>query len=78
MSDERKPGFQDFIEALTILDKYVTGHAGTHCEHDVLSICGVEPEDVSTEDKRRLDELGIFDASDGGDEGFQSFRWGSC
>lgn len=76
----RKSGFADLIEALAIMDKYIgpDDRAGTHCEHDVLMICGVEPSEVSEEDKKRLTELGFHDAGDYGDEGFQSFRWGRC
>lgn len=77
---ERRRGFADFIEALTILDKYAIAerHVGTHCEHDVLMICGVEPGAVSEADKARLKELGFFVGSEFGDDGFQSYRWGSC
>lgn len=85
---ERRAGFADFIEALTIFDKYVDEYAGTHCEHDILTICGVEPHDVSLEDRRRLAELGFkcnFEVEDGDipnpdddEDCFTSFRWGSC
>ena len=68
---------KDLIEALTILAKYMDPEERwpTHCEHDVLYVCHVEPEDVSEEDMKRLDELGFFP----NDElGFQSYRFGSC
>lgn len=68
----------DLIEALTILRKYLPetpGRCPTHCEHDVLYIMDVDPGDVSAEDLARLDTLGFFD---GGEDGFQSFRFGSA
>lgn len=64
------------IEALTILLKYGNPPRPTHCEHDELTICGIDPADVSDEDKRRLDELGFFVSDDG--ECFRSFRYGSA
>ena len=68
---------KDLIEALTILLKYHNGSRWpTHCEHDIMYIVGVDPDDVNEEDKRRLDELGFFEGDDG--EGFQSFRFGSA
>ena len=69
---------KDLIEALTILAKYMDPDEKwpTHCEHDVLYVCNIEPEDVSKEDKKRLDELGF--SPDYDVEGFKSFRFGSC
>ena len=67
---------KDLIEALTILLKYGNPGHPTHCEHDELTICGIDPDDVSAKDKRRLDELGFF-VSDGGGC-FRSFRFGSA
>lgn len=46
----------ELIEALTILSKYCDSPTPTHCEHDVLYVM-VDPENVSDEDKKRLDEL---------------------
>ena len=67
----------ELIEALTILSKY--GANRTHCEHDVLLICGTRMEDVSREDHARLEALGFHrDEGQYGDEGYMSFRWGSC
>lgn len=67
---------KDLIEALTILAKYMDPEEQwpTACEHDVLHVCGIEPEDVSEEDMKRLDELGFIPDGDG----FMSFRFGSC
>ena len=67
----------DLIEALQIFLKYNNPKWPTHCEHDVLTICGVTPSEVSDEDKKRLDELGFIVSEDYG-ECFQSFRFGSA
>jgi len=74
-----KPGAQGLdalIEALTIFRKYGNPRWPTNCTHDVLWICGISPEEVSTTDIQRLVELG-FDV-DEHDEAFQSFRFGSA
>jgi hypothetical protein len=68
----------DLIEALQILLKYGNPKRPTHCEHDVLTIGGIDPSDVSEEDKEKLDELGFFISNEDGDEFFRSFRFGSC
>ena len=71
---------RDLIEALTILLKYGDPHSPLNCNHDEVIICGINPKDVSTEDKKRLDSLGFF-VSDGGyadETWFKSFRFGSC
>lgn len=64
----------DLIEALTIMRKY-TGNEPhpTHCEHDELFVC-CDPDDVSEEDKARLEELS-FTPNDV--DGFSSYRFGS-
>jgi hypothetical protein len=62
------------IEALQIFLKYGDPAYPTHCEHDELSICGIDPDAVSDEDKQRLDELGFIVT----DDGFKSFRYGSA
>jgi len=62
------------IKALQILLKYGNPDYPTHCEHDVLYICGIEPEKVSKKDLKELDKLGfIIDNDD-----FMSFRYGSA
>ena len=67
----------DLIEALQIFKKYSDTKYPTHCEHDVLYICGgIEPADVSDKDKERLEELGFDEDLDVG--GFASFKFGSC
>ena len=66
----------DLITALQILLKYGDPKWPTHCEHDVLTICDIDPGDASNEDKKKLDVLGFFvDESEGC---FQSFRFGSA
>ena len=90
MSDAKERGkFDDLIEALMIFNKYVKGHVGTHCEHDVFMICGIDDDlyvdehlpkpgetVISPRDVARLDELGFHVGGDCG--GWISYRWGSC
>ena len=67
---------KDLIEALTILLKYGNPAHPTNCTHDELGICGIEPDDVSADDKKRLEELGfLVNESEGY---FYSFRYGSA
>lgn len=68
---------KDLIEALTILAKYMDPEERwpTYCEHDAFHVCHIDPEDVSEEDTKRLNELGFIPSEDGG---FMSFRFGSC
>ena len=70
------------IEALQIFLKYGNPLYPTHCEHDTLYICGIDPKVVSEEDKKRLAKLGFFvkGEEDDEDEGnsFMSFRFGSA
>jgi hypothetical protein len=72
---------KDLIEALTILLKYGDPANPLNCNHDEVIICGIDPKDVSDEDKKKLDDLGFF-VSDGegyADETwFMSHRFGSC
>jgi hypothetical protein len=73
---EEVVGLDALIEALTIFRKYGNPIFPTHCEHDILYICGINEEDVSGDDKTRLDELGFFvDEEEGG---FASYRFGSA
>jgi hypothetical protein len=69
---------KDLIEALTIFLKYGNPRNPTHCEHDVLTICGIDPEKVSDEDKTKLDKLGFIVSDEDGDPCFISFRFGSA
>lgn len=68
---------KDLIEALTIFLKYGDPRKPTHCEHDQLIICEIDPRDVSSEDKARLEELGFHDTQ-GDEPHFYSFRFGSA
>jgi len=65
------------IEALTIFRKYQNVNRPTHCEHDTLMIMAVTKEEVSEEDRKRLEELG-FIWSDSNDGCWISFRYGSA
>jgi len=69
---------KDLIEALTIFLKYGNPRNPTHCEHDVLTICGIDPGKVSAADEKRLETLGFFISDSDGDPCFQSFRFGSA
>jgi len=66
---------EDLIMALQILLKYGNPSHPTHCEHDEMTICGIDPTKVSSEDIVELDRLGFF-VSD--EECFKSFKFGSC
>lgn len=68
----------DLIKALTILLKYGDPSSPTHCEHDTLMICGIDPEWVSEEDVDELEALGFFVGDEYGDAAFLSFRFGSA
>jgi len=67
----------ELIKALLILEKY-NPEFSTHCEHDIMSICGVEPNEVSEEDIQLLEDFGFHIGSECGETGFESYRWGSC
>lgn len=67
---------EQLIEALTIFLKYGNPDRPTHCEHDELWICGINPDDVTDDDKSKLEELGFFVSES--DNCFQSYRFGSA
>lgn len=67
---------EQLIEALQIFLKYGNPSYPTHCEHDCLWICGIQPSQVSKEDKAKLKKLGFF--VDESDDSFKSFRYGSA
>ncbi len=69
---------KDLIEALTIMLKYGNPEHPTHCEHDQLTICGIDPRKVSKEDKARLKELSFDVTKQYGEPQFYSFRFGSA
>jgi len=64
----------DLIEALQIFLKYGNPKYPTLCEHDEFIVL-IDPTEVSSEDKKRLDELGFFAREEGN---FCSFRFGSA
>jgi hypothetical protein len=68
---------EDLIKALQIFLKYGNPDYPTHCAHDVMYICGIEPSEVSPEDLAELDNLGFFVGDDGWGEGFMSYKFGS-
>ncbi len=65
---------EDLIKALTIFLKYDNPYNPTHCEHDELHVV-IDPEKVSPEDLKALEELS-FTPNDV--NGFSSFRFGSA
>ncbi len=65
----------DLIKAFQIFLKYGNPKYPTHCEHDILTVCGIDPANVSTEDKAALEELGFIL---GDEDAFISFRFGSA
>jgi len=67
---------EDLIKALQIFLKYGNPKYPTHCEHDVLWICDIDPNQVSKEDKNELSNLGFIVSEN--DECFKSFRFGSA
>ena len=66
------------IEALNIFLKYGDPAYPTHCEHDCLIICGIQPDDVSKGDKDKLEELGFSVDNEYGDPHFMSSKYGSA
>ena len=64
----------NLIQALQIFIKYGNPDYPTHCEHDELTIRGIDPVKVSDEDKVKLEGLGFF-VSYGH---FKSYRYGSA
>lgn len=47
------------IQALQIFMKYKNEAHPTHCEHDIMMVVDISKEEVSNEDKTKLDELGF-------------------
>jgi len=69
---------EDLIKALQILLKYGNPYAPIHCEHDIMTVVGIDPATVSKEDKKQLDELGFFVGDEYGEPAFHSYRFGSA
>ena len=66
---------EDLIKALQIFLKYGNPHHPFHCEHDTLYV-DIRYSEVTEEDREALDRLGFFEDSD--NDGFMSYRFGSC
>lgn len=75
---KKEVNVKDLIEALTIFLKYGNPEHPTHCEHDELTICGIDPALVSDEDKKRLEELSFLHDDDWVEDCFISYRFGSA
>lgn len=71
---EYKYSIDALIEALQIYKKYCNDSFPTTCEHDMLFLNKMCPDDVSHEDLMRLDELGFEPYED---FAFVSYRFGS-
>ena len=69
---------ENLIKALQIFLKYGNPEWPTHCEHDNMVICGIEPSEVSNEDKKELEDLGFLVGNQFGEEAFHSYRYGSA
>jgi hypothetical protein len=67
---------EQLILALQIFLKYGNPSRPTNCDHDELTICGISPDDVSEEDKKKLAEFGFFVSES--DNCFKSFKYGSA
>lgn len=73
-TDYTAPMLSELIEALQIFLKYGDAEWPTHCEHDELWITnGVEAENITREDRARLEKLG-FEY----DESYKSYAFGSA
>jgi len=66
---------EDLIKALQILLKYGNPEYPTCCSHDMLYV-DIPYSSVSEEDAIALEELGFIEDEE--DDGFISFRFGSC
>ena len=59
---------EDLIKALNILWPYLSEYNSkwpTHCEHDILYVCGIDMDKISLEEVHELSKLGFLP---GGDE----------
>lgn len=63
------------IQALNIFLKYKDVPYPTHCEHDILLISEITFDEVSKEDKDKLNELGFRWSNEY--SSWSSFRYGS-
>jgi hypothetical protein len=79
---------EDLIKALQILLKYGNPIYPFHCEHDVLTIVGIEPEIISDDDRVALEEIGFIIELEGevneeeeieyDESKIYSYKYGSC
>jgi hypothetical protein len=76
--DNDHVGFDALIEAFTIFRKYANPAFPTHCEHDVLTVVGVDPDEVSAADLDRLEQLSFGVTDEWGYKHFRSYRFGSA
>ncbi len=67
---------EDLIKALQIFLKYGNPENPTNCSQDELWV-NIDPELVSKEDTEELYKLGFF-KNEEDEEGFSSYRFGSC
>lgn len=51
---------EDLIKALQILNQYGNPKYPTHCKHDELVICGIDPVNITKLDRIELSKLGFF------------------
>lgn len=64
----------ELLEALQLMAAKAKPDYPFNCSHDTLTVC-IDPALFSTEELKRLDELGFHDYGEGY---FQSFRFGSA
>lgn len=69
---------KQLVEALQIFLKYGNPDCPTHCDLYQLTICGIDPADVSDEDKAELENLGFIVSNEYGKETFVSFKYGGA
>lgn len=70
---------EEFIKAITFLSKFIDKNRKypISCEHDVLYVWGVNFDNMTAEDVRKLDELGfgVGHDDDYGSETLQETAW---
>ena len=77
--DHERSGLSDLIEALGIFLKYQDPDSPTHCEHDILCVMDITYDEVSDEDKKRLEELHFtWHGGAAGEPGWASYYFGSA
>lgn len=65
---------ENLIKALQILLKYGNPDYPFQCEHDMVYVCGIDPDDVTGEDTAELKALGFVIE----DDQFVSYKYGSA